>query len=70
MKDLRDGKYIDDDSLLMYFADNGHFLKPEHRFNGEKPRIAVFFEYQLGRTLNSITRKVKGENKDYERLIL
>ena len=60
MKDLRDGKYIDDDSLLMYFADNGHFLKPEHRFNGEKPRIAVFFDDALGSNLYSRPRKLNG----------
>jgi thioester reductase-like protein len=47
MKDLKEGKYLDDDLLLQFFSDENHFQKPEHRWNGEKPRIACIFDDML-----------------------
>ena len=38
MKDLKEGKYMDDDLLLQFFSDDGHFTKPEHKWNGMKPK--------------------------------
>jgi hypothetical protein len=29
MKDLKEGKYMDDDLLLRFFGDEGDFMKPE-----------------------------------------
>ena len=60
MKDLREGKYLDDDLLLKFFSDEGHFEKPTHRFNGEKPRIAVIFDDMLGSGIYSKPRKLNG----------
>jgi len=60
MKDLKEGKYMDDDLLLQFFSDEGHFMKPEHRWNGEKPRIAVIFDDMLGSGIYSRPRKLNG----------
>tara|TARA_R110002050_G_scaffold152832_1_gene280421 strand:+ start:1230 stop:2123 length:894 start_codon:yes stop_codon:yes gene_type:complete len=60
MKDLKEGKYMDDDLLLQFFSDEGHFQKPEHRFNGQKPRIAVIFDDLLGSGIYSRPRKLNG----------
>jgi len=60
MKDLKEGKYMDDDLLLQFFSDEGHFQKPEHRWNGEKPRIAVIFDDMLGSGIYSKPRKLNG----------
>ena len=60
MKDLKDGKYMDDDLLLQFFDDNDNFSKPEHRWNGEKPRIAVLFDDMLGSGIYSKPRKLNG----------
>ena len=60
IKDLKDGKYLDDDLLLQFFSDEGHFMKPEHRWNGEKPRIAVIFDDMLGSGIYSKPRKLNG----------
>lgn len=60
MKDLKEGKYMDDDLLLQFFSDDGHFTKPEHRWNGEKPRIAVIFDDMLGSGIYSRPRKLNG----------
>jgi len=60
MKDLKGGKYMDDDLLLQFFSDDGHFTKPEHRWNGEKPRIAVIFDDMLGSGIYSRPRKLNG----------
>ena len=51
MTDLKDGKYLNDDLLLQFFSDEGNFIKPTHRWNGEKPRIAVIFDDMLGLSL-------------------
>jgi len=60
MKDLKEGKYLDDDLLLQFFSDENHFQKPEHRWNGEKPRIAVIFDDMLGSGIYSRPRKLNG----------
>lgn len=60
MKDLKDGKYMDDNLLLQFFSDEGHFQKPEHRWNGQKPRIAVIFDDMLGSGIYSRPRKLNG----------
>jgi hypothetical protein len=60
MKDLKDGKYMDDDILLQFFSDEGNFIKPTHRWNGEKPRIAVIFDDMLGSGIYSRPRKLNG----------
>lgn len=60
MKDLKEGKYLDDDLLLQFFSDENHFQKPEHRWNGEKPRIAVIFDDMLGSGIYSKPRKLNG----------
>lgn len=60
MADLKDGKYMDDDLLLQFFSDEGNFIKPVHRWNGEKPRIAVIFDDMLGSGIYSRPRKLNG----------
>ena len=59
MKDMKEGKFLDDNLLLQYF-DNNRFLKPEHRWNGEKPKIAVVFDDCLGSGIYSKPRKLNG----------
>ena len=60
MTDLKDGKYMDDDLLLQFFSVEGNFIKPTHRWNGEKPRIAVIFDDMLGSGIYSRPRKLNG----------
>jgi len=60
MADLKDGKYMDDDLLLQFFSDEGNFIKPVHRWNGEKARIAVIFDDMLGSGIYSRPRKLNG----------
>ncbi len=60
MSDLKDGKYMDDDLLLQFFSDEGNFIKPTHRWNGEKPRIGVIFDDMLGSGIYSRPRKLNG----------
>jgi thioester reductase-like protein len=60
MKDLKEGKYMDDDLLLQFFSDEGHFMKPTHRWNGMKPRIACIFDDMLGSGIYSRPRKLNG----------
>jgi len=57
MKKLKSGEFIADDDLLRFF-ENDSFIKPTHRFNGEKPRIAVFFDDCLGAMIYSKPRKL------------
>jgi hypothetical protein len=60
MKDLKEGKYLDDDLLLQFFSDENHFQKPEHRWSGMKPRIACIFDDMLGSGIYSRPRKLNG----------
>ena len=57
MKNIRNGNVLDDNHLLTYFADNA-FLKPQHKWNGKKPRIAVLFDDMLGSMIYSKPRKL------------
>ena len=62
MRDIKDGKYLDDNMLLKYFENNTNgindFVKPKHRWNGRKPRIAVLFDDMLGSMMYSKPRKI------------
>jgi len=60
MNDLKEGKYLNDDLLLQFFSDEGSFIKPTHRWNGNKPRIAVIFDDMLGSGIYSKPRKLNG----------
>lgn len=62
MRDIKDGKYLDDNMLLKYFENNTNgindFVKPKHRWDGRKPRIAVLFDDMLGSMMYSKPRKI------------
>lgn len=62
MRDIKEGKFLDDNMLLKYFENNTNgindFVKPKHRWNGRKPRIAVLFDDMLGSMMYSKPRKV------------
>jgi len=60
MKDLKEGKYMDDNLLLRFFGDEGDFMRPEHRWGGNKVRIAVIFDDMLGSGIYSRPRKLNG----------
>ena len=60
MNDLKEGKYLNDDLLLQFFSDEGSFIKPTHRWNGNKPRIAVIFDDMMGSGIYSRPRKLNG----------
>jgi hypothetical protein len=59
MREIKNGRYLDDSVLLRYFGDDS-FIKPTHRWNGEKPRIAVIFDDMLGSGIYSKPRKLNG----------
>jgi len=59
MKDLKDGNYINDQVLLQFYEKDA-FVKPTHRWNGEKPKIAVLFDDCLGSGIYSKPRKLNG----------
>ena len=56
MKDIREGQNIGDDLMLKFFDND--FVKPKHRWNGKKPRIAVLFDDMLGSGMYSKPRKI------------
>ena len=62
MSDIKNGKSLDDNILLKYFEANTYgmndFIKPQHRWNGRKPRIAVIFDDMLGSLIYSKPRKI------------
>ena len=62
MRNIRDGNRVDDDLMLKYFEANTYgmndFIKPKHRWKGEKPRIAVIFDDMLGSMIYSKPRKL------------
>ena len=62
MRDIKEGKYLDDNMLLKYFENNTNgindFVKPKHRWDGRKPRIAVLFDDMLGSMIYSKPRKI------------
>jgi hypothetical protein len=62
MKDIKTGNSLDDNMLLKFFNTNTYglndFVKPKHRWNGKKPRIAVLFDDMLGSMIYSRPRKI------------
>jgi DNA transposition AAA+ family ATPase len=60
MRDIESGKYTgNDDLLLQFFNDeDNQFLKPSHKWNGRKPRIAVLIDDAMGSLLYSKPRKL------------
>ena len=62
MRNIRDGNRVDDDLMLKYFEANTYgmndFIKPKHKWNGKKPRIAVLFDDMLGSMIYSKPRKI------------
>lgn len=57
LKNIRNGNMVNEDHLLTYFAEN-EFIKPKHKWNGKKPRIAVLFDDMLGSMIYSRPRKL------------
>ena len=57
MRAMQEGTFLPDDELLLFFQD-GDFKKPEHRWNGRKPKIAVVFDDCMGSMLYSKPRKL------------
>jgi len=62
LKDIKAGKYMGNDELLLQFFNDEEnmFLKPTHRWNGRKPRIAVLIDDAMGSLLYSKPRKLNG----------
>jgi hypothetical protein len=60
MRDIKNGNAVDDEIMLKFFEHNElqEFIKPKHRWNGQKPRIAVLFDDMLGSMIYSRPRKV------------
>jgi hypothetical protein len=60
MRDIKNGNAVDDETMLKFFEHNElqEFIKPKHRWNGQKPRIAVLFDDMLGSMIYSRPRKV------------
>jgi len=62
MNDIKNGKSLDDNMLLKFFDTNTYglndFIKPKHRWNGKKPRIAVIFDDMLGSLIYGRPRKI------------
>ncbi len=48
---------IDEEDMIAFFNDRD-FMKPVHRYNGQKPRVAVVFDDCLGSGLYSRPRKL------------
>lgn len=57
MQRMKEGAFLQDFELLVFFQD-GDFKKPEHRWNGRKPKIAVLFDDCMGSMLYSKPRKL------------
>jgi hypothetical protein len=56
MRDIREGQKIGDEIMLKFFDND--FVKPKHRWKGQKPRIAVIFDDMLGSMIYSRPRKI------------
>jgi hypothetical protein len=56
MKDIREGQNIGDDLMLKFFDND--FVKPKHRWNGKKCRVAIIFDDMLGSLIYSKPRKI------------
>jgi hypothetical protein len=57
LKNIRNGNIVNEDHLLTYFAEN-EFIKPKHKWNGKKPRIALLVDDCLGSMIYSKPRKL------------
>ena len=57
LKNIRNGNIVNEDHLLTYFAEN-EFIKPKHKWNGKKPRIALLVDDCLGSGIFSKPRKL------------
>ena len=56
MRDIKEGQRVGDELMLKFFDND--FVKPKHRWNGKKPRIAVIFDDMLGSLIYSRPRKI------------
>jgi len=56
MRDIKEGQRVGDELMLKFFDND--FVKPKHRWNGRKPRIAVIFDDMLGSLIYSRPRKI------------
>jgi len=56
MRDIREGQRVGDELMLKFFDND--FVKPKHKWNGKKPRIAVLFDDMLGSLIYSRPRKI------------
>ena len=56
MRDIREGQKVGDELMLKFFDND--FVKPKHRWKGQKPRIAVLFDDMLGSMIYSRPRKI------------
>jgi len=56
MRDIREGQKVGDELMLKFFDND--FVKPKHRWKGQKPRIAVLFDDMLGSMIYSKPRKI------------
>ena len=57
MKEIKKGGMVSDELLLQFYNDD-NFVKPEHRWNGNKPKIAVIFDDMMGSSIYSKPRKL------------
>jgi hypothetical protein len=60
MRDIKAGKYMgNDDLLLQFFNDKDNmFLKPTHKWEGRRPKIAVLIDDCMGSMLYAKPRKL------------
>jgi hypothetical protein len=56
MRDIREGQKVGDELMLKFFDND--FVKPKHKWKGQKPRIAVLFDDMLGSMIYSRPRKI------------
>ena len=57
MERINDGQFLADDDLMRFYSGDG-FKKPEHRWNGRKPKIACIVDDCLGSMIYSKPRKL------------
>ena len=57
MSEIKKGGMVSDELLLQFYNDD-NFVKPEHRWNGNKPKIAVIFDDMMGSSIYSKPRKL------------
>jgi hypothetical protein len=62
MSDIKKGNSLDDNMLLKFFDTNTYglndFIKPQHRWEGRKPKICVLLDDMLGSMMYSKPRKI------------